>query len=68
MPSKHAQINARVTDDQLAAIREAARRADAELATFIRWALAIACAEQGVEFPDDLARRGEYPRPPTQPR
>jgi hypothetical protein len=58
MPSTHRQINARVTAAQLAAVTEAARRADTPLALFIRWALAIACAEHGVEFPDDMPAHG----------
>jgi hypothetical protein len=68
MPSTHPQINARLTAAQLAAVSEAARRADCQLADLIRWGLALACAEHGIDFPDDLPRRGKYRRPPRQAR
>lgn len=63
MPSTLREISARLTDAQWAAVKEAARRADCPLADFVRWSLALACADQGVEFPDDMTRRGQYPRP-----
>ena len=67
MPSKHKEIGARVTAAQLAAVSEAARRADVDLAQFIRWALSLACAEAGIDMPDDMPVRGIYPRPPGRP-
>jgi hypothetical protein len=68
MPSNHPQINARLTAAELAAVKEAAERADCQLADLVRWGLALACAEHGIDWPDDLPRRGEYRRPPHQPR
>lgn len=58
MPSTQPQINIRLSDAQIEAAQEAARRAGGSLAQFIRWGLALACADQGVEFPDDLPAHG----------
>jgi hypothetical protein len=67
MPSTHPQINARLTAAQLAAVAEAAERADTSVALFVRWALAVACADQGVEFPDDMPGHGGDRRPRDTP-
>lgn len=64
MPSPHKEIGTRVTPAQLAAITEAARRADCSLADLLRWGASIACAAQGIQFPDDMPAHGG-PRQPT---
>lgn len=65
MPSTFPQVNARVTPAQLAAITEAARRANLTLADFLRYGAMMACHAEGVSMPDDMPGRGTYPRQPT---
>lgn len=62
MPSAHKEIGTRVTPAQLAAITEAARRANLPLAEFLRYAAMMACHAEGVTMPDDMPNRGRYPR------
>jgi hypothetical protein len=56
-PSQH---NATCTKEQYAASKEAAAREGIGLAEFIRRAVKWRCAAQGIDYPDNLARRGKY--------
>jgi NADPH:quinone reductase-like Zn-dependent oxidoreductase len=61
MPRKHpTQHNATCTPEQYAASQEAAAVEGVPLAEFIRRAVKRRCAAQGINYPDNLVRRGKY--------
>jgi hypothetical protein len=58
----HRQINATVSRDQHNALETARVIAGEEKAQFIRQSIAERCQRLGVEWPDDLMKRGTYKR------
>ena len=66
MPSNKPQISARITEQQEAAINAALAVSGDELAQAVRKGVALYCQSCGIEWPEDMPRRGKYNRNPME--
>lgn len=62
MPSKHPQITVHITVEEREALKQAVEKSGMTASEFRRHALKVAVESYGIEFPDNMPKRGTYKR------